>query len=47
LGVGRKADDLALLRNIVTKSKELKTGSNMAEFSEEGYGKKKKLFCEW
>jgi hypothetical protein len=39
LEVGRKADDLALLKkNIVAKSKEVKTGSNVAEPFKEGCG---------
>jgi hypothetical protein len=40
LGVGRKADDLVLWKNIVAKYKEAKTGSNLAESSKEGYGSK-------
>jgi hypothetical protein len=40
-GVGSKDDDLALQRQIiVTKSKEVKIGSNLAESSKEGYGSK-------
>jgi hypothetical protein len=40
-GVGRKADDLALQKkNIVANSKEVKTRSNLAESSKEGYGSK-------
>jgi hypothetical protein len=39
VGVGNKADELALPKKIiVSKSKEVKTGSNMAESFKEGYG---------
>jgi hypothetical protein len=42
LGVGRKADGLALLKKfIVAKSKEVKTGCNLAESSKEGCGSKR------
>jgi hypothetical protein len=37
LGVGRKADALVLQKNFAAKSNEVKTGSNLAEFSKEGY----------
>jgi hypothetical protein len=36
LGVGRKADDL-----VVMKSKEVKIGSKLAESSKENYGSKR------
>jgi hypothetical protein len=39
VGVERKTDELALqLKNIVAKSKDVKTGSNLAESSEEVCG---------
>jgi hypothetical protein len=42
LGVGCKADDLALQKEItVAKSKEVKTGCNLAESCREGYGSKR------
>jgi hypothetical protein len=46
LRVGGKAGDLALFKNIVAKSKDLKTRwfhskTNLAESSEEGYGPNK------
>jgi hypothetical protein len=44
LRVGRKADDLVLWKISVAKSKEVKTGCNLAEFSEEGYGSKRAAF---
>jgi hypothetical protein len=34
----RKADDLDCKKSIVVKSKEVKTGCNLAESSEESYG---------
>jgi hypothetical protein len=37
-GVGRRANDLTLYKKIiVAKSKEVKTGSNLAESSKESY----------
>jgi hypothetical protein len=41
LGVGRKADDLALYNNNVSKFKEVKSGCNMAESYNEGCGSKR------
>jgi uncharacterized membrane protein YedE/YeeE len=41
LGIGRRADNLALCKNtVVTKSKGVKLGSNLAEPSKEGCGSK-------
>jgi hypothetical protein len=40
LGVGRKADDLALKKISAVKSKEVQTGSNLAKSS------KKKLMAQ-
>jgi hypothetical protein len=37
LGVRRKTDDLLLKKINIAKSSEVKTGSNLAESSEEGY----------
>jgi hypothetical protein len=45
LGVGRKADDFALRKKyFVAKFKGMKTGSNVAESSKEGYGSKSGCF---
>jgi hypothetical protein len=44
LGVARKAYDLALQKkkkNIIAKSKEVKTGCNLAESSKESNGSKR------
>jgi hypothetical protein len=50
LGVGHKADDLALEKISIVKFKIVKPGwsnsqewTNMAEFSEEGYGSKRAI----
>jgi hypothetical protein len=41
LGVGRKADDLALKMKIIfAKYEEAETGSNLAKSFKEGYGSK-------
>jgi hypothetical protein len=40
LGVERKTNVLALKKGIVANSKEVKTGCNLAESSNEGYGSK-------
>jgi hypothetical protein len=44
LGVGHKADNLALQKITVAKSIEVKTRSNLAESSKEDYGSKSALF---
>jgi hypothetical protein len=44
LGVGHKGDHLAQ-KIIVAKSKEVKTGCNLAESSKKGYMAQKGLFC--
>jgi hypothetical protein len=41
LWVGRKADDLALEKFIIAKSKKSKTGCNLAESSNKDYGPQK------
>lgn len=41
LRVGSKADDFALQKCTVTKSKRLKPGSNMTGFFKEVYGSKR------
>jgi hypothetical protein len=47
MGVGRKADGPCCVKKkiIVVKSKEVKTGSNLAESSKEGYGSKGGCFA--
>jgi hypothetical protein len=44
LRVGRKADDLVLPKTIVAKSKEMNTGSNLAEYFKEYYGSKRAVW---
>jgi hypothetical protein len=42
LGVGHKAEDLAKCKKVIgAKSKQVKTGSNLAESSNEWYGCKR------
>jgi hypothetical protein len=43
MGVGHKADDLAVYKFIVARSKKVKTGSNLAESSKEGNGSKRAI----
>jgi hypothetical protein len=44
MGVGRRAEDLGYVKIIVAKSSEVKTGSNVAEYSKEGYGSESDVF---
>jgi hypothetical protein len=50
LGVGHKADGPCSVKkkrkSLVAKSKEVKTGSNLVEFSKEGYGSKRDCFAD-
>jgi hypothetical protein len=48
LGAGRKARLTTFLckNMIVAKNKQVKTGCNLAEYSEEGYGSKRAVFAD-